>query len=111
MARPTIDLASLSFKELQELEAEIASALVERARLDRTELRQKLTDLAAASGFTIDEVFGGKRGRAGAPKGSAPIKFRNPDNPSETWSGRGRRAMWLADKLKKRGAKIEDFAV
>ncbi len=39
-------------------------------------------------------------------------KYRNPDPPHQTWSGRGRMAKWLREKLDADpGAKVEDFAV
>ncbi len=37
-------------------------------------------------------------------------KYRNPDSPSETWSGRGKMARWLREK-RAAGAKLEDFVV
>jgi DNA-binding protein H-NS len=37
-------------------------------------------------------------------------KFRNPDNKSETWAGRGLKPKWLTALLKQ-GKKLEDFAV
>jgi DNA-binding protein H-NS len=27
-------------------------------------------------------------------------KFRNPDNPAETWAGRGRQPRWVAEQLR-----------
>jgi DNA-binding protein H-NS len=39
---------------------------------------------------------------------TAKAKFRNPDQPSETWSGRGRRPRWLDVQLRS-GKRIEDF--
>ncbi len=37
-------------------------------------------------------------------------KYRNPERPKETWSGRGKMARWLSEKLAA-GARLEDFAV
>jgi DNA-binding protein H-NS len=37
-------------------------------------------------------------------------KYRNPDNPNETWAGRGLTPRWLAAAIK-RGKKLEDFAI
>jgi DNA-binding protein H-NS len=37
-------------------------------------------------------------------------KYRNPQEPSETWSGRGKTPRWLMAALKK-GHKPEDFAI
>ncbi len=46
------------------------------------------------------------------PDGRAQVKpkYRNPERPSQTWSGRGKMALWLAEKLYG-GALLEDFAV
>jgi len=37
-------------------------------------------------------------------------KYRNPNEPSETWSGRGKQPRWLAAALKT-GHAIEEFAI
>ena len=49
---------------------------------------------------------GGQRG----PRGAAAPKYRNPDNPAETWAGRGLKPRWLAAALKT-GKKLEDFSI
>ena len=38
-------------------------------------------------------------------------KFRNPDDASQTWAGRGLRPRWLVEALKQKGKKLEDFAI
>lgn len=38
-------------------------------------------------------------------------KYRNPDPPHQTWSGRGRMAKWLRDKIDDEDAKLEDFLI
>jgi DNA-binding protein H-NS len=37
-------------------------------------------------------------------------KFRNPDRPSETWAGRGKRPRWVIAQLA-RGKRIDDFLI
>jgi DNA-binding protein H-NS len=37
-------------------------------------------------------------------------QYRNPDEPSETWTGRGKRPRWLVAQLKS-GGRIEDFRI
>ena len=39
-----------------------------------------------------------------------PPKYQNPENPSETWAGRGKTPRWMAAALKK-GRKKEDFLI
>lgn len=40
---------------------------------------------------------------------SVAVKYRDPDT-GETWSGRGRMATWLAQRVKA-GARLDDFLV
>lgn len=82
-------------------------------------VRKKIEAAAAASGYTIEELFGsaGKTGKAAKPAkssragGKVAPKYRNPDNVNQTWSGRGLRPVWLRDAMSARGAKLEDFAI
>jgi DNA-binding protein H-NS len=37
-------------------------------------------------------------------------KYRNPEQPSETWAGRGKTPRWLAAQLKS-GRRIDDFRI
>lgn len=114
MARASnIDVDGLSLKELTALLDQVEAAIPEKKRTEILELRAKLEAVSAEAGYTLAEVVGGRSGKRGpvAGNGTVAVKYRNPDNVSETWSGRGRQARWLAEKLKKRGAKREDFAV
>jgi hypothetical protein len=37
-------------------------------------------------------------------------KFRNPDQPSETWAGRGKKPRWLTKQLRA-GPRLDDFRI
>src|SRR6267142_3363895 len=37
-------------------------------------------------------------------------KYRNPDQPSETWAGRGKQPRWLVAQLRS-GKRIDDFRI
>lgn len=39
-----------------------------------------------------------------------PVKYKNPTNALETWTGRGRKPNWLTEAIAK-GKKLEDFEV
>ena len=62
--------------------------------------------MATKAGFSIDELFG-KSKRKRPPV--AP-KYRNPEKPSETWSGRGRQPLWIKEQLEA-GKSIDDFLI
>ena len=103
------ELGSLSSMELAELLTRVEAAIIERQKSSRVEIKGKIVALATEAGFTVEELFGARQGKA--PRAAVAVKYRNPEDASETWSGRGRMAKWLAEKIKKRGTKIEDFAV
>jgi DNA-binding protein H-NS len=103
-----VNVERMTLKQIEDLEARIAKAKSQVRETTKAELKAKIDRLLNGSEFTVHEIYGlnGKRGRAGK---SAP-KYANPDNPSQTYTGRGRRPFWLIAKLKK-GANLEDFAI
>lgn len=104
MARiPNIN--DLTFAQLAELQQRVEAAMAERKAAEAREVKEQMAALAAKSGFTVGELFG-----RGGKRVSGAIKFKNPKNPAETWTGRGRKPNWLVAELKK-GAKLESFAV
>jgi len=109
MANLDNEFEGYSVKQLRELKDRIDLKIVDKEKTNRVELKAKFAALAAESGLSIEEIFGTKK--AGGGKGSVAPKYRNPDNADETWSGRGRMPIWLGEKLKKRGASKEDFAI
>jgi DNA-binding protein H-NS len=106
-AAKTDALDKLSYTELLDLQKRVEAAIVERKAAEAREMKQKLEAVAAKSGFSVAELFGGKRG---GKRGPVAVKYRNPKNPSQTWTGRGRKPNWLSEAVRK-GAKIESFAV
>lgn len=105
-----INLGGLSPEELNELivKAEQQKKKIHRERIN--DVRRKLTAQAKAEGYTIEELFG-TGGRSARKTGMkvAP-KYRNPADPSQTWSGRGKRPNWFKDALAK-GKKESDLAI
>lgn len=106
-----IDINTLSAKELESL---INQAKKRKTTLSKRKpiaaVRKKLTQQARTEGYTIAELFGtggsAERaprapGKSAAKKTRKPLgkvapKYRNPANPTETWSGRGKEPRWLA---------------
>ncbi|MGE0627879.1 MAG: H-NS family nucleoid-associated regulatory protein [Hyphomicrobiaceae bacterium] len=90
----------MTIKQLRELSDKIGSAIVAREARDRAELRQKMAALAKERGLSLSDVIGSGR-KVGRPKGRGKskkgisVKYRDPSNPANTWTGRGRRPKWL----------------
>lgn len=107
----SVNVDKLSLKDLNDLEAKVAKAKAAARNKARTDVKQKIDALLASSGFTIADLYPvarAARGRGAATTKAA--KYANPDNRSETWTGRGRKPNWLVAKLNK-GAKLTDFAI
>lgn len=104
-------IEKLSLKELLELEARVAKAIAAAREKERAELKRKVAEMAETHGFSVNELFGGVRGGRGAKSKSVGVaRYANPDDRSDTWTGRGRKPNWLLDRLKK-GAKLDDFSI
>lgn len=43
-------------------------------------------------------------------RAESPVKYRDPNNPQNTWKGFGKRPIWLNEALKQ-GKKLDDFKV
>lgn len=104
----SINVDKLSLKELLDLEMRVQKAISSARERERSEIKQKIEALAQNAGFSVGDLFGAQRSAARGK--SATAKYVNPENKSETWTGRGRKPNWLVAKLTK-GAKIDDFAV
>lgn len=104
----TVNLDKMSLKELRDLEAKVSKALLAARQRERANALKKAEAAAASAGFSLAELLG-PRGR-GRGKSKSMAKYANPDSPSDTWTGRGRKPNWLVAKLNK-GAKLQDFAI
>lgn len=100
------DLESLSLNELKKLARDVQKAIDTYQERERLAALTELEALAHEKGFTLSELapLAAKR----KAKSGLPPKYFNPENPSQTWSGRGRRPKWLEAALES-GKSLEDF--
>lgn len=102
-----MDINALSLKELKDLQSQVARAIASYEDRKKKEAVAELEDRARQMGFTLAELLGTAPVRKRAP---ASAKYANPANPSETWSGRGRKPRWFEAALAE-GKSPEDMAV
>ena len=102
-------LDKMSYAELANMEQRIARVKGEKRDAERAALRQKVTDLAKEHGFDIHDLIGG--GGKGRGKGTVAPKYRDPKNPENTWTGRGRMPRWMTAATKGGKGKKEDFLI
>ena len=97
------DLRLMSVDELWTLHEEISSILERRLAEEKAALERRLRQLKP------DSVSNGLQ-RARRPYPRVLPKFRNPAQPAETWSGRGKQPRWLTALLRT-GKKLDDFRI
>jgi DNA-binding protein H-NS len=100
-----MNLKAMSIDRLSKLREQIDAALNAKVIEERRAVQDQLSTLDRLAGGGLR----GKGGRGGI-RGAVAPKYRNPDNPAETWAGRGLKPRWLAAALKT-GKKLEDFSI
>jgi DNA-binding protein H-NS len=100
-----MNLKSMSIDALVGLRGKIDAVLGSKVTGERRALESELAKLTRfeSGGSRSKSLRFGARGKV-APK------FRNPENPSETWAGRGLKPRWLAAAIKS-GKKLDDFRI
>lgn len=104
-----INLEKMSLKELSQLRSDVDGAIVAAKKTARKDALAAAQKAAAEFGFTLVELVDGskKSKRAGSP--SVP-KYQHPENPSVTWTGKGRQPGWIKDGLAS-GKALEDYLI
>jgi DNA-binding protein H-NS len=119
------DFKSMSTDELWTLHEEIANRLAAALTAEKSVLENRLRRLqrgieaqpaahadkpsrAAKSSDAKSSDAKSSTGRRPYP--AVVPKYRNPERPSETWAGRGKKPRWLAAQLKS-GKRIDDFRI
>lgn len=104
-----INIRNLSHAQLSELIQRAKARQDELAREKATKLRAKISAMVKAEGFAIEDVFSGTGARRGVRRKVKP-KYRNPIDPSQTWTGRGKRPRWYSAALAS-GKKEKDLLI
>ena len=98
------DLAKMPLDQLWRLHEQIIQLLDRKLQQEARKLQQRLDELGRKFGGTPDDI----PQRRPYPK--VKPKFRNPKEPSETWSGRGKQPRWISELLVS-GRSLEEFRI
>jgi len=106
-----VKLDGLSPKELQTLIAQ-AQSKMESARAEHIQsVKAKIDALLKAEGLQLSEVYAGRGGKRGKRAGAGIPKYRNPADPSQTWTGHGKKPTWFQHALKKFGVTADSLLI
>ncbi len=110
-----IELNELSIDELQELNKRLARELKAKEaqkekdsyreeREKRRSVMRQVRELMSAHKLSVDELQATRAKRAAKGEGrknasKSPPKYRNPEDHTQTWTGKGRKPGWLINAL------------
>ena len=97
---------NMSIDELWTIYEEIISILEPKIETEKLKLERRLAELRLGP---AGEFHGDDRPER-RPYPKVHPKYRNPDRPVETWSGRGKQPRWVSALLQS-GRNIEDLWV
>lgn len=107
-AKAPVKVNEMSLSDIKSLERELQKAKAQAKDRERKVLKEKIDKILEGTGFSIFEIYGIAPKKRGKTVGIA--RYANPDDPSDTWTGRGRKPNWVLAQLKA-GANLEDFAI
>lgn len=113
-----MEITKLNLTELKRLQKRVEGEIERRASSAKKDVLKRVNKIVADAGLSLSDLIGGgeekpARGRpaksakpakapakkAGAKKTAGVAKYRNPDNAEMTWTGRGRKPLWVQNWL------------
>jgi DNA-binding protein H-NS len=99
----------ITFDELLEQRRTLDSEIAARQATEVETLKMKINAVANALRVPVAELIGIKPdAEPRRRKPVARIKYRDPANPANTWTGKGKQPKWLQEKLDQ-GASKDQF--
>jgi DNA-binding protein H-NS len=95
-------LRCMSTDELWDLYEKVHSALPDKIEAERAKLNERLRRIESISCVRVEGVR--------RPYPAVQPKYKNPRNPAEVWSGRGKQPLWVKEQLKT-GKKLDQFLI
>jgi DNA-binding protein H-NS len=114
-----IDLLKLDFAQLKELGQQVAQQIAATRQREVQRAGEQIQEMAKSLDMSVQELLeqtGVLRAKLKKEKGasSSGVKgqplYRNPDDASKTWTGRGRQPGWVEKHLEG-GGKLEDLGI
>ena len=102
-----VDLTALSLKELKQLQQDVTTAVAEFKDRERNAALAEVEAFARERGLSPADLAGISNKRTRRP--AAP-KYANPTDASQTWTGRGRRPLWVVAAMAE-GKSLDDIAI
>jgi DNA-binding protein H-NS len=89
-----MDISTLSLNELRQLQDDITKQLKSREQAELSSAREQIFAIAKSAGISVkDLIETGTRSKTG----TVAVQFRNPNDATLQWTGRGRQPNWVKE--------------
>jgi len=118
-----MDLNSLSLQELRKLKEKVEREIGKREAAGKKNLLKRLQQMAADEGLSMEDLLPSAQKPAAAPvkkgpkqraaakgKTSPAPKYAHPEDPTITWTGRGRKPVWALNWVNE-GKSLDDLLI
>lgn len=103
-----LNLDHMSISELKQLEKDVVRAIATFEIRRVNEAKAEVEEFAKKLGFKLGDLLDPNASKKKASLN--PPKYRNPENPDQTWSGLGRQPGWIKAALAE-GKSLDDFLI
>jgi DNA-binding protein H-NS len=89
----------MSLGDLRNLQEQIKQEMKQREQQDLQKAREQIMAIAQSVGLPLKDLIatGGRGAKVGTKSGSVAVRYRNPDDESQQWTGRGRQPKWVKE--------------
>jgi DNA-binding protein H-NS len=101
-----INLDTLSHDDLMKLRRDIAKAIESYDARKKKEAKAAVEAKAKALGFSLAELASETK----ASRAVNPPKYKHPEDPEKTWTGRGRQPAWVKEHVEA-GKPLEELLI
>lgn len=98
-------IETLTFDALLDLKMRVDAEVSLRSADELEALKQRLLLVASSTGVEVEDLL-----KPPKKKREFTVRYRDPENPENTWTGMGKPKKWLQEKLDA-GHSMEEFAV
>jgi DNA-binding protein H-NS len=109
-----MDISKFTTKELEALLKRLPKEIDKRKQQEKSKLVDHITQIASERGYSLKDLIGKvplsvkpKKARRRKP---VAVKYRHPEQANLTWTGRGRKPLWVTRWLNE-GKTLEMLAV
>ena len=94
-----MDLSNMSLGDLRNLQEQVKQEMKKREHQEVQKAREQIMAIAQSVGLPLKDLInanarGAKSAQAG---GSVAVRYRNPADASQQWTGRGRQPNWVKE--------------